>query len=599
MGRARKSFANRGIFTKQLPGGVYFKNRRLIFRMRASYSAQTATNGLATLPTIRIAPWQLAFAAAAFIVAASNSALFTSLSDGLDLSSLAGAGFLATMVLLMTMVLVTIFLSIGFGRLLKPVIALFLIASSILAYFCNDLGIVFDQDMLRNIAETVRDNNLAEAAELTSAPLLRHVFLFGILPTLLLGLVRVQQRGFIRETGVRVLVVAVGFAVLAGITVPNYRFVSYFGRENSDLQVQVTPIYPLISTIRLARRSLRPTNTFHVIDADAFQYSRSARRSIGIMVIGETARADHFSMGGYVKKTNPRLETIPGVIFATADSCGTSTLFSVPCMFSMRGRDDYEPDEASSESNVLDILSAAGVRTVWIDNNSSCKNVCNRIENSNLRDHPDETSPLYSDMGYFDEIFLQEIDGYLNEDGPDLLLVLHTLGSHGPAYSRRYPSNFGVFTPYCQQASPTDCSAEEIANAYDNTVVYTDYVLSQLIQKLSARSDKVDTFLFYASDHGESLGEGGVYLHGLPYAIAPAAQKNVPFVFWASNGFHGIRSGDPKLLTAIGAEHLSHDNISHTLLGIYDVNASSYLQNLDIFASTDAVRRIAFANSNK
>ena len=554
------------------------------------------------MPRIRLAPWQLAIAAAAFIVAVSNSKLFGSLLNGLDLNSLAGVGFFATLVLLMAMVLVTIFLSVGFGWLLKAVVALFLIVSAMLAYFCNALGVVFDEGMLGNIVETVRDNNIAEATELASVPFLVHVFLFGILPALMLGFVQLQQRSLFRELAVRAVVLLAGFVFLAGITLPNYRYVTYFGRENNDLVVNVTPVYPLVSMAKLVRDNMRPPRSFEVIDAEAFKRHTLKRKSIGIMVVGETARADHFSMGGYGVKTNPRLEKIPGVIFATASSCGTSTLFSVPCMFSMRGRADYEPTEASSESNVLDILTAAGVRTVWIDNNSSCKNVCNRIENSNLRDEPDETSDLYSDMGYFDEILLQEIDSYLDPEGPDILIVLHTLGSHGPAYSRRYPAEFGIFKPYCQQASPTDCTTEEVRNAYDNTIAYTDYLLSQLIQKLRDKSDEVDTFLFYASDHGESLGEGGIYLHGLPYTIAPDAQKDVPLIFWASDGFYEDRYSSPKLVAKAGDERLSHDNISHTLLGIYDVEATSYSQELDVFADTtdqNRGRRIASANSSK
>jgi lipid A ethanolaminephosphotransferase len=537
--------------------------------------------------------------AAVFIVAASNSGLFASLADGIDLGTLAGAGFLATIVLLMVWLLLMIFLAVGFGWMMKAVIALFLIVSSALAYFSNGLGIVFDQDMLRNIAETVRDNNLAEAFELASTSLLLHVFVFGILPALLLIFVQLQPRGFFRELGVRAMVSMAGFALLICITLPNYRFVTYFGRENSNLEVKITPIYPLISLVKVVRKNMRPPPVFRVIDAQAIQRNANRKRSVGIMVVGETARADHFSMGGYARNTNPLLKQIPGVVFAEADSCGTSTLFSVPCMFSMRGRGDYEPDEAGSESNVLDILTAAGIKTVWIDNNSSCKGVCDRIENSNLRVDPDETSTLYSDMGYFDEIFLQKLDEYLKADGPDVLIVLHTLGSHGPAYSRRYPSRFGVFEPSCQQSSPTGCSHEEVTNAYDNTIVYTDYLLSQLIEKLRAMSGEVDTFLFYASDHGESLGEGGVYLHGLPYVLAPAAQKNVPFIFWASDGFHKNRIGAPQLFASLGNKRLSHDNISHTLLGIYDVNASSYSPSLDVFSdSTYADRRRPVVSSS-
>jgi lipid A ethanolaminephosphotransferase len=542
------------------------------------------------MPRIKVAPCQLAIAAAIFIVAASNQTLFVYLVDGLDLHSLAGVGFLATIVLLMVWLLVTIFLTVGFGWLLKSVIALFVIASSVLAYFSNSLGVVFDQNMILNMAETIRDNNVAEALELSSAPLLRHVFIFGVVPALLLLIVRVQPRPLIRELGARIIVLLAGFVLLASLTLPNYRYVTYFARENSEVKLKVTPIYPLISMVRIARDYLHPKPPFQVIDAAAFQRSSGARSSIGIMVVGETARADRFSMGGYQRETNPLLENTPGVVFAEADSCGTSTLFSVPCMFSMRGRDSYEADEASSESNVLDILTAAGVKTVWIDNNSSCKNVCDRIENLNLREDPDESSEFYSDMGYFDEILLQQIDDYLVADGPDTLIVLHTLGSHGPAYGRRFPSKFGIFTPFCTQPSPTDCTTEEVANAYDNTIVYTDYVLSQIIKKLQARSDEIDTFLFYASDHGESLGENGVYLHGLPYSIAPAAQNNVPFILWASDGFQENRVSKPQLIADFATDRLSHDNISHTLLGLYDVSASSYQRELDILASATTPR---------
>jgi lipid A ethanolaminephosphotransferase len=301
------------------------------------------------------------------------------------------------------------------------------------------------------------------------------------------------------------------------------------------------------------------------------------------MVVGETARADHFSLGGYAKDTNPNLDNMSDVVFVQGTSCGTSTLFSVPCMFSMQTRTNYDPDKAASESNVLDILSSAGVKTVWIDNNSSCKHVCDRIENINLRQDLDESSPYYSDMGYFDEALLDNIDRYLDSDGPDLLLVLHTLGSHGPAYSRRYPDPFGVFAPYCDKASPKECSDELVVNAYDNTILYTDYILQQLIQKLRDRSDQVDSFLFYASDHGESLGENGVYLHGLPYSIAPSAQTEIPFIFWMSNGFQRHRGLGSGALAQFNGAPRSHDNISHTLLGLFDVSANSYRPELDIF----------------
>jgi lipid A ethanolaminephosphotransferase len=163
------------------------------------------------------------------------------------------------------------------------------------------------------------------------------------------------------------------------------------------------------------------------------------------------------------------------------------------------------------------------------------------------------------------------------------MLVLHTLGSHGPAYSRRYPPQFAVFKPYCEKTSPQECTDEEVSNAYDNTIVYTDYIISQLIERLKSRREDIDSFLLYASDHGESLGENGVYLHGLPRAIAPAAQTDVPVIVWLSQGFRASHDIDARVDAGFHRAHLTHDNIAHSLLGFFDVDADSYRVEDDVF----------------
>jgi lipid A ethanolaminephosphotransferase len=536
------------------------------------------------VPKIKLTAWQLSLCAAFFIVCANNSRLFAAFGQELDVASAEGLGFVLAIVLLATFVVTALLLAFGVGRLLKPLIVVFLIATSIFGYFSNEMGVIFHEEMFLNIFETVRDSNSAEATELASLPLLMRVFFAGVLPSLALGFVDVVHRPFFREAGTRLLVAAALFALFIGVAMPNFKFVTYFAVEHRELRFTVMPVFPIMSLVRLARNKLHHEPPFSVIDADARQRMVSANRTVGIMVVGETARADHFSLNGYGKITNPLLAANEDVLFADGRSCGTSTLFSVPCMFSIKGHDSYSESDAKSESNELDILSAAGVRTVWIDNNSSCKHACDRIENINLRRALDESSPYFSDMGYFDEILLDRIDGYLSETGPDLLIVLHTLGSHGPAYSRRYPASFGIFAPYCDKASPKECSNALVSNAYDNTIVYTDYILSRLIAKLDVRKDKINGFLFYASDHGESLGENGIYLHGLPYALAPEAQKDVPFIAWLSPGLRQSRGIDVETLGRFSAGPVSHDNISHTLMGFYDVNALSYQQELDLFA---------------
>ncbi len=541
------------------------------------------------MSTIRLFRWQLSLAASIFIVAANNGGLFASLARDLDMASARGVGFLLTITVLMVLVLNTLFSVLAVGKLQKPVIALFLVGTSIVGYFSNDMGVVFHEEMFLNVFETIRDNNPAEALELASLPLLMHVLLLGILPSLMLRYVEIAPRPLIREFAGNIVLGVTLLAVFAGVTLPNYKYVSYFAVEHRDLRFMVIPVFPLMSLVRLTRDKFHHDRPFRVIDGDARQRLVSANRTVGIMVVGETARADHFSLNGYPKITNPGLAAKGDVLFAHGDSCGTSTLFSVPCMFSIEGRDTYSDNDAATESNVLDILTAADVRTLWIDNNSSCKHVCDRIENINLRENIDVSSPWYSDMGYLDEALLGNIDGYLNGEGPDMLIVLHTLGSHGPAYSRRYPPSFGIFAPYCDKASPKECSNTLVSNAYDNTIVYTDYILSRLIEKLKLRAADIDSFLFYASDHGESLGENGVYLHGLPYAIAPQAQTDVPFIFWFSDGFRRSHGIDENAVERFEQYHLSHDNISHTLMGFFDVSADSYRADLDLFANPDNV----------
>ena len=531
---------------------------------------------------VTLPAWQLALAAATLMIALNNRVLFGHLLANLDLLSFDGVSFLVTIVLLMLSVLLVPLLLFGAGPVLKPLIAVFFVGAAVLGYFANEMGVVFDEGMLLNIGDTVREGNIAEATELVSLPMLMYVAVRGVLPASLLFFVTVASRPIVRELGVRAVAVGLTFVLLTGAALSNYKYVSYFAVEHRDLRFMVIPAFPLLSLAKIARDAARSERPFRVIDADAMQARHGAKRSVGIMVVGETARADRFSLGGYGRNTNPLLAAEDHVLYAHGTSCGTSTLFSVPCMFSLRGRHDYSTTLAQHESNVLDVLQSAGVHIVWIDNNSSCKGVCDRVESVNLKRQADPASELFSDAGYYDEVLLQQVDRYLEEDGADVLLVLHVMGSHGPAYSRRYPERFAYFTPYCHSKSPKECSDAEVSNAYDNTIVYTDYLLEQLIEKLRSHAAEIDGFLFYASDHGESLGESGVYLHGLPYDLAPAAQTDIPFILWLSPGFQASHRIADRVVQTIGSHSLSHDNISHTLLGLYDVQAHAYRPELDI-----------------
>lgn len=181
---------------------------------------------------------------------------------------------------------------------------------------------------------------------------------------------------------------------------------------------------------------------------------------------------------------------------------------------------------------------------------------------------------------------LKKLDEWLDHIDSDSVLFIHQLGSHGPAYFERYPEAFRRFRPDCRKTVFSECTPEEIRNAYDNTIFYTDFFLSTIIDSLNKRSDKFDSAMFYMSDHGESLGENGLYLHGMPYSIAPKEQTHIPFILWMSKSFADTMNVD---LGCIGKDSdvipISHDNLFPSVLTMMNVKTTLKDERLDIFKS--------------
>jgi lipid A ethanolaminephosphotransferase len=254
-------------------------------------------------------------------------------------------------------------------------------------------------------------------------------------------------------------------------------------------------------------------------------------------------------------------------------------------MFSVLTRDDYSDKKAKSQESVLDVIHHAGVPVFWRDNNSSCKGTCDRVDYENIQQW---TLPeLCNSRECFDNALLHEMDEKLAAmQGPNAdklkVIVLHPKGSHGPDYYNRYPEEEEVFKPACHTNQLSDCTQQEVINAFDNTIHYTDQFLAKTIAWLKASEGQYNTAMIYLSDHGESLGEKGLYLHGMPYMLAPEEQKHVPMFMWFSPGYEQEQGVDRSCLEAKRAQAFSHDNLFHTLLGLASVNTSVYEPELDI-----------------
>ncbi|MFP0195952.1 phosphoethanolamine transferase [Pseudomonas sp. PHC1] len=472
---------------------------------------------------------------------------------------------------------------LAFRPVLKPVLTLLFMVSAGVAYFMSQYGVMIDAGMFRNFAET----NATEVRDLLSLKLFAYIVFLGVLPSWLLWKVPVNYRRWHRELLSKVVVSVASVAVIGGVALANYQGLSSLFRNHHEIRLMLVPSnYIGASAGYLREQVASAQQPFVTIGEDAQRNAavqNHPRKSLTVLVVGESARAENFGILGYGRDTTPKLDKEAGLIaFTDVHSCGTETAVSVPCMFSNMGRKDYDASKAKNEEGLLDVLKRAGIDVIWRDNQSGCKGTCDRVtlqDVSNLKD-----PALCANSECRDEILLKGLQSFIDHLDKDTVLVLHQMGSHGPEYFKRYPKEYEHFTPVCESNALNNCSRESIVNGYDNTLVYTDHVLSSLIDVLRSNQDKVDTAMLYLSDHGESLGEYNLFLHGTPYMLAPEQQKHVAMLAWFSDSYQKSYSVDTHCLQMSRDKPLSQDNLFHSMLGLLEVQTKVYQQDLDLFA---------------
>ncbi len=486
----------------------------------------------------------------------------------------------AVMILAAFNLVLTVF---AFRPLLKPVLIVLFLTSAGVAYFMSQYGVMMDAGMFRNFAET----NITEVRDLLSLKLFAFILLLGVLPSWLLWKVPVNYRRWHLELFSKVVVSVASAAVIGGVALANYQGLSSLFRNHHEIRLMLVPSNFIGASAGYLREQVASAQQpFIKIGEDAQRnpdIKLQPRKSLTVLVVGESARAENFGILGYPRDTTPQLNHEAGLIaFTDVHSCGTETAVSVPCMFSNMGRKNYDASKAKNEEGLLDVLKRAGIDVIWRDNQSGCKGTCDRVtvqDVSNLKD-----PALCANSECRDEILLQGLQSFIDHLDKDTVLVLHQMGSHGPEYFKRYPKEYEHFTPVCESNALNNCSRESIVNGYDNTLVYTDHVLSSLIDVLRSNQDKVDTAMLYLSDHGESLGEYNLFLHGTPYMLAPEQQKHVAMLAWFSDSYQKAYSVDTHCLQMSRDKPLSQDNLFHSMLGLLEVKSSVYQADLDLFA---------------
>lgn len=453
----------------------------------------------------------------------------------------------------------------------KPIAIVLVFIGGFASYAVNTLGVLITSEQVQNLMQT----DVAEARDTWSWHLVVWTLGMTVLPIIAILMVKLKPEPMLRQIVKKVIASIVSLALVGGLLFVFYVDFAAIFREHRDLKGMISP-QNMIASFASYYKKKAPKENLPLVtygeDASMQKANIAALPKLMVLVVGETARAENFSLNGYAKNTNPKLAKQDLINFAQVSSCGTATAVSVPCMFSGMPRKEYDERLASHREGLLDIAKRAGYQVTWIDNNSGCKGTCDRVEQFKI---PEPIQKKWcKDEECFDDILIDSLKAYLatipKDDTRPRLVVLHQMGSHGPAYYKRIPAEFKVFKPTCDTNAIQGCDHDQLINSYDNTVLYTDHILDTLIETLK-NTTQYRSAMWYLSDHGESTGEHGMYLHGAPYAIAPTQQTHIPMLMWFSKSWQQQAEKQVHCLLQQQDKKLSQDNLFPTMLSLLDV----------------------------
>ena len=472
---------------------------------------------------------------------------------------------------------------------LKPAATVLVVMAAFGAYFMLAYGVAIDASMLTNVLQT----DVKEAGDLLNWRMLATVLALAVPPLWWLLRRPVLRLSTLRHAAHNGLLLAGAIAVIVVCLLLVFQDFASTMRNHTKLRYLINPLNSVYALGNIATKPLRmDTSKLLPLGRDAqlgASYAGQAKPPLLVLVLGETGRSGNFGINGYERNTTPLLAARTDLVSArNAWSCGTSTAASVPCMFSHLGRTGYEARAANFES-LIDVLHHAGLAVLWVDNQSGCKGVCDRAGQTSTATWNDPTlCPTPGEC--LDRVMLKDLDARIDalpaeQRQRGTVVVLHQMGSHGPAYYKRSAPDNKKFGPECTSTSLQECERQQVVNAYDNSVVETDFFLDSVLKWLTAQDSKAQTAMIYVADHGESLGENNLYLHGLPYSIAPDVQKHVPWITWLSPAMQArTQVATGCLQHELAERRITHDNYFHSVLGLMDVKTGAYSAGLDMFA---------------
>ena len=474
--------------------------------------------------------------------------------NNVDYKSFTGVSIIVSLVIAMLVAnAFALFLIFFFSRLVgKILLVLFFIINAVAVYFINTYSVIIDESMIGNVLNT----NYSESSSFFSIKLVLYVVFLGILPSIFIikaKIITVTVKKFLVSISLTLLFLL----TLAFANASNWLWIDKNSKTLGGLAMPWSyavniPLFYIHQFKKNEKEILLPDATI-----------KDNQKSVVILVIGESARSENFSLYGYPKNTNPLLSKIPNVSHFNATSDATYTTAGIKSIVEHENTDElYEILPNYLYRNNVDVIWRT---TNWGEPPVHIKNYQNReVLMPNCK----------GDGCDYDGILLSGLkEQILASKKNKILIVLHTSTSHGPTYSKKYPAQFEIFKPVCNSVELGNCSHTELVNAYDNTIVYTDYLLANVIKDLKQLQEYKSAMIF-VSDHGESLGENNLYMHGLPRSIAPKQQYEIPFIVWTSD--NSARQMKPNKI-------LTQNYVFHSVLNFLNIQSPVYKEQMNIF----------------
>ena len=447
----------------------------------------------------------------------------------------------------------------------RILLAIFAIINATAVYFIITYSAIINATTIENVFNT----RYSEASGFFSWSLWLFIAVFGVLPALYC-LMQPVVIGKAKKLGIYC---GSSLAIILLVASLNISQTLWISQHDTELGGLLQPWSYVVNTCRvISSYQDEQAEEIKLPDGTITDHEKT----VVVLVIGESARKANFQLYGYQRDTNPLLSKQEGLKVYQATACATYTTAGTKAIL--------EPKDSGDLYELLpNYAFRTGVDVSWRTSNwgEPPIHIDEYLTDTDLSDLYQGRSNDYDDILYYG---LRERIESSKKD--KVLIILHTSTSHGPKYADKYPKQFEVYKPVAKNIEEGEKNIGMLINAYDNTIRYTDFLLNSLINTLREMKDWHSAMIFI-SDHGESLGENKMFMHGLPMKLAPKVQYEIPFLVWTSDGFRTYKQTSSSQdapegeLPAVLEQHY----VFHSVLNLLSIQSPAYNKDYDIFAS--------------